>query len=813
MDLKLHEQRIGKLPHIAKYTLANVKVTHRIQDVASYPVHTFAVVTTIDEVFNISLTKLDLPLDNYQELRVIADETGHAVVKVHRSGNDPRLQCHYQGYVRNESISEFIGHLCSGGLSGSLTINGQKYSIEPAARHISSLSLTPVEPVPKTLHVLVNMQNFDQTQFSCGVDGEFASSPLLSHKKTTRTSSHGDSTGGTETHDHLHDHAHLMHGDHDHREHTLDAFNKTIELFIVNDYRRFAMVGEGTEVDSMSVATLMNQYYSKGGFNPTLSVRLVGQLTFTTAEADPFTQPLGSCTSGLVPKCAATEVDPSNLLNSVGTWAVGQVAVNGLKTGFDALQMHTGYDLGSSVVGLAYVATMCNKYSDKGNWGIVQTTFASTKVHSVVAAHELGHTLSLYHDGDKEFPLASDATCQSPAKIMAAQADVTDLPTTWSTCSIATARCFTTGKGVCTNVNLISDSCLDRTDGGATWAPRCGNGLVEEGEQCDCGSTTSCAATRDPCCTTSCTLHAGAQCSMSKPCCTSCKLHNPAVDGIKKCRPSVGNCDFDEYCDGQTVDCPTDFMYGSGTKCTSNSSAAGVCYKGACVSLDEQCKKIGSNFATPVDYSSCPLAMNPDSVDARCGRIRCRRPGGSSCEMLLMSSGKSVSMNDGSLCDTDKQCISKSCQPTSALNTMFAWVEDPAASWLPCQSCDDPQYQNTSCYSKYSNAITSTAYCSGNLRPNRLCQDQGLHCGVCDGVFCAISSTPIIIVISVGGAIFIAAVAGLLFWCKRKRQPTIPSSVLPVRRPSSFQSVRPSPHRPGGPQGPAVPPFHAQQIE
>ncbi|MDZ4784460.1 MAG: hypothetical protein SGJ02_00115, partial [bacterium] len=56
------------------------------------------------------------------------------------------------------------------------------------------------------------------------------------------------------------------------------------------------------------------------------------------------------------------------------------------------------------------------------------------------------------------------------------------------------------------NAHINSVSCfLDRP------LERCGNGFVESGEQCDCGS--SCAS--DPWCSTSCTLQSGAQCSPS----------------------------------------------------------------------------------------------------------------------------------------------------------------------------------------------------------------------------------------------------------------------------------------------------------
>jgi hypothetical protein len=75
-----------------------------------------------------------------------------------------------------------------------------------------------------------------------------------------------------------------------------------------------------------------------------------------------------------------------------------------------------------------------------------------------------------------------------------------------------------------------------------TGGPECGNGIVEEGEECDGG-----------------------------PCCTDdCRFANP--DQV--CREAVGACDLAEYCTGDSADCPDDEYVEEGVTCR---EAEGVC--------------------------------------------------------------------------------------------------------------------------------------------------------------------------------------------------------------------------------------------
>lgn len=87
----------------------------------------------------------------------------------------------------------------------------------------------------------------------------------------------------------------------------------------------------------------------------------------------------------------------------------------------------------------------------------------------------------------------------------------------------------------------------------------CGNGIVENGEDCDpgVGSTSAC------CDVNTCKFRNNAVCDPdSSPCCTSQCTFAPTT---QICRPSRdSNCDTAEVCTGNSSSCPTDVISPNG---------------------------------------------------------------------------------------------------------------------------------------------------------------------------------------------------------------------------------------------------------
>ncbi|XP_058596526.1 disintegrin and metalloproteinase domain-containing protein 21-like [Neofelis nebulosa] len=159
---------------------------------------------------------------------------------------------------------------------------------------------------------------------------------------------------------------------------------------------------------------------------------------------------------------------------------------------------------------------------------------------------------------------------------------------------------------------------------------RCGNYVVEPGEQCDCGSFKQCY--NNPCCTTDCILTPGSKCNTGR-CCTNCTYS----DAGTLCRPIQNICDLPEYSRGGSMECPDDFYMQDGTPCTEE----GYCYHGNCTDRTMHCQEIfgrnavkGENVCYTINqkgsrYGHCRrdpgvFKSKPCSpTDMQCGRLQC----------------------------------------------------------------------------------------------------------------------------------------------------------------------------------------------
>ncbi|XP_069557617.1 disintegrin and metalloproteinase domain-containing protein 28 [Brachyistius frenatus] len=228
----------------------------------------------------------------------------------------------------------------------------------------------------------------------------------------------------------------------------------------------------------------------------------------------------------------------------------------------DNAQLISGIDFEGPTVGLAYIGTLCSAHSV----GIVQDHNDQAIAVGATLTHEMGHNLGMDHDD------SSACICSGDSCIMAAALSW-HIPRTFSSCSTSGYEKYLNGRK--------PDCLLDRPNY-VTTPPVCGNGFLESGEECDCGTVEEC---NNRCCNAStCRLKEGSQCAEGE-CCSHCKIAPRSTE----CRRKRDVCDLPEYCDGRSDDCPEDVFAVNGLPCD---AGRGYCFDGGCPQTSDQCVKL-----------------------------------------------------------------------------------------------------------------------------------------------------------------------------------------------------------------------------
>ncbi|KAF1531162.1 Disintegrin and metalloproteinase domain-containing protein 32, partial [Eudyptes sclateri] len=191
---------------------------------------------------------------------------------------------------------------------------------------------------------------------------------------------------------------------------------------------------------------------------------------------------------------------------------------------------------------------------------------------SVLLAQLLGRSLGISYDDSRD--------CRCPGRIclMSPEALRFSGAKAFSSCSIRDFETFLKHDGGACLFNRPRLTGLSYRRKAV-----CGNGVVEPGEQCDCGAAEACL--KDKCCTKRCRFKPGVKCS-SGLCCKECQFKQKT----SQCRPPAdAQCDLPEFCNGSSASCPPDLYVQDGHGCE---HGTGYCYKGRCQSPDLQCQRL-----------------------------------------------------------------------------------------------------------------------------------------------------------------------------------------------------------------------------
>lgn len=373
-------------------------------------------------------------------------------------------------------------------------------------------------------------------------------------------------------------------------------------------------------------------------------------------------------------------------------------------------------DFSGGTLGLAWVAStsgasggICEKYKSYTenihgrqvqtkrslNTGII--TFVNynsrvpPKVSELTLAHEIGHNFGSPHD----FPADCRPGSTQGNYIMYSSATSGERPNNnkFSPCSVrnisSVLQAVFSGEG--------KENCFQEDDG-----PFCGNKIVEEGEECDCGydqkeCTEQCCYPRevepyleaDPQ-AKPCTRRRGAICSPSEgPCCSEKCRYEP---NHKLCREDR-ECTFKSNCNGYRASCPTAPAKPNKTECNGGTQ---VCWSGSCV----------GSICQKYDMEECFLTSRSGAKPDEMCEVACQKTGDMySCrrtsEIAVMRNISGLKLRPGSpcndfqgYCDVFQRCRAVDAEGPLAmlknllfneitLMTIQKWTTVSTCSWLP----------------------------------------------------------------------------------------------------------------------------------
>ncbi|XP_045649276.1 disintegrin and metalloproteinase domain-containing protein 22 isoform X3 [Ursus americanus] len=339
-----------------------------------------------------------------------------------------------------------------------------------------------------------------------------------------------------------------------------------------------------------------------------------------------------------------------------------------IKEKSDAVHLFSGSQFESSRSGAAYIGGICSLLKGGG-----VNEFGKTDLMAVTLAQSLAHNIGIISDKRK---LASgECKCED----------------TWSGCIMGDTGYYLPKKFTQCNIEEYHDflnsgggACLFNKPSKLLDPPECGNGFIETGEECDCGTPAECVLEGAECCK-KCTLTQDSQCSDGL-CCKKCKFQPMGT----VCREAVNDCDIRETCSGN--------------------SSQGICFGGRCKTRDRQCKYIWGQKVMASD-KYCYEKLNIEGTekgncgkdkdtwiqcnkrDVLCGYLLCTNIGniprlgeldGEITSTLVVQQGRTLNcsgghvkleedvdlgyVEDGTPCGPQMMCLEHRCLPVASFN-------------------------------------------------------------------------------------------------------------------------------------------------
>ncbi|XP_061079560.1 disintegrin and metalloproteinase domain-containing protein 11-like isoform X2 [Conger conger] len=352
-------------------------------------------------------------------------------------------------------------------------------------------------------------------------------------------------------------------------QHTVQSETKYIELMVVNDHELFLQLRSSTSQTRNFAKAVVNM--ADAIYKEQLNTRIVLVAMETWSSAN----------------MVSVGDDPLLTLRDFMKYRKESI-----KEHSDAVHLLSGRTFRSSRSGTAYMGGVCSLTRGGG-----VNEYGNVGAMAITLCQSLGQNVGMMWNKDR----TSAGDCRCPDAWLGCIMEDTGFytPRKFSRCSVEEyIRFLQRGGGIClfNKPNKLLDP------------PECGNGFVEVGEECDCGSQLECSRSGGACCK-KCTLSHDAMCS-NGPCCRSCRYEQRGV----VCREAVNECDVPETCAGDSSQCPHNVHKLDGYMCDSQ----GRCYGGRCRTRDGQCRGLwGHDSADRFCYEK----LNAEgSEKGNCGR-------------------------------------------------------------------------------------------------------------------------------------------------------------------------------------------------
>ncbi|XP_077061997.1 disintegrin and metalloproteinase domain-containing protein 11 isoform X1 [Siphateles boraxobius] len=511
----------------------------------AHPIH-LAQISFLVKAFGIQFV-LDLELNhdllssNYVERHF--DKDGQ-IFQSPLTPNTPRIvyhstmggeHCYYHGHVRGVQRSWAALSTCHG-LQGMFSDGNFSYSIEPV--HNSSDQDENTHVVYRMADIRLMPQNSGSTRN--GSDSDFYSDYPVSMETNKPELTNGLRRAKRQ----------VRRG-----PRTVQSETKYVELLVVNDYELFVQMRRSASQTRNFAKAVVNM--ADAIYKEQLNTRivLVAMETWSTQNM------------------VSVGDDPLVTLRDFMKYRKENI-----KEKSDAAHLLSGRTFQSSRSGTAYIEGICSPTRGGG-----VNEYGNVGPMAITLCQSLGQNLGMMWNKDRA--TAGDCRCPDPWLGCIMEDTGYYLPRKFSRCSIEEYIQFLQQGG---------GSCLFNKPNKLLDPPECGNGFVEQGEECDCGSQVDCSRAGGACCK-KCTLTHDAMCSNGL-CCSRCKYEQRGV----VCRDAVNDCDVPETCTGDSSKCPNNVHKLDGYMCD---AGLGRCYGGRCKTRDAQCQVLwGHNAADRMCY-------------------------------------------------------------------------------------------------------------------------------------------------------------------------------------------------------------------